>query len=160
MHNVVVETVRLHADGGDQADNRERDQRSPERRYQSLRSLAQVARGLDREPKRAVQRKRYERDESADDGVPVEYSRMHAWHPVSPERQEEVSVGLERYATDHVGQRRTKEDSQQQACDTEKAVEQRLPHAHIEVVAKLQAYAAHDQQPEHDHQRQVESAEG
>src|SRR5665213_2109725 len=84
---------------------------------------------------------------------------MQTGFPVSPQRQEEVSVGLQRNAANHVGQRSSKEDGEQQACNAEQAIEQRAPHTYFDVVAQLKAYAAQNQQPEHDHQRQIEAAE-
>ena len=120
----------------------------------------QFAGGLDGEPESAVQRERNQRHQAADHRVPVENAGMDAGLPVGPQRQEEVAVGLQRNAAQHVGQGGAEEDGEQGAGQAEDAVEQRAPDAHFDVVAQLKADAAQDQQPEHDHQRQIEAAEG
>jgi hypothetical protein len=46
------------------------------------------------------------------------------------------------------------------AGETEDAVEQGAPDADVDVVAQFDADAAQDEQPEHDHERQIKAAEG
>ena len=99
-------------------------------------------------------------DEAADDRVPVENAGMGAGLPVGPEGQEEVAVGLKRHAAQDVGEGRAVEDGEQSAGEAEDAVEEREPDADVDVVAELEADAAQDEKPEHDHERQIEAAEG
>ena len=107
-----------------------------------------------------MERERDERNETADDGVPIENAGQDAGLPVGPKRQEEIAVGIERHAAEHVGQGRSKEDGEKRAGETEDAVKERTPHANVNVVAQFKADAAQDQQPEHDHERKIETAEG
>ena len=80
--------------------------------------------------------------------------------PVGPQGQEEVAVGLQRNPPQHVGQRGAEEDGEQGAGEAEDAVQQGAPDADVDVIAQLEAHAAQHQEPEHDHQRQIEAAEG
>ena len=107
-----------------------------------------------------MHRKSYERHEPADHRVPVENAGRRAGLPVRPERQKEVAVCVQRYTAQHVGQRGSVKNAEQSACQSEDSVKQRAPYAHVDMVAQLQADAAQDQQPKHDHQRQVKAAEG
>ena len=138
----------------------QRHERKPERSNDAAGALFQFSGGLDGEPKGAMQRERNQRDKTADHRVPIKNAGMRAGLPVGPQRQKEVSVGLQRNAAQHVGQGCAEEDGEQRAGQTEEAVEQCAPDAHFDMVAQLNAYAAQDEQPKHDHQRQIKAAEG
>lgn len=69
---VVVEAGRAHADGGDEADDGEYEKRDPERLDEIARTVSQVAGHFDGEPQRSVESESDKRNETADDGVPVE----------------------------------------------------------------------------------------
>ena len=84
---------------------------------------------------------------------------MHARLPVCPQRQKEVPVRLQRNSANHIRQRRTEKNRQHPARQSKHTVQQRTPNAHLDVVAQLQADATQNQQPQHDHQRQIEAAE-
>ena len=101
-----------------------------------------------------------ERDEAADDGVPIENAGQDAGLPVGPERQEEVAVGVERNAAENIGEGRAVKDGEQDAGKAEEAVEERSPHADIDVIAQLKRHAAQDEQPENDHEGEIEAREG
>ena len=66
---------------------------------------------------------------------------------------------IERHAPHHVAQRRAEENRQQRAGAGEDGVPERLPHQALDVIAELNGDAAQNQQPEHDHERQIEAAE-
>ena len=138
----------------------ERHERKPEWSDDTAGALFQFSRGLDGEPEGAVERKGDERDKAADHRVPIENAWMRAGLPVSPQRQKEVSVSLQRNAAQHVCEGGAEEDGEQRAGQTEEAVEQCAPDANFDVVAQLNTNAAQNQQPQHDHQRQIEAAEG
>jgi hypothetical protein len=76
-----------------------------------------------------------------------------------PERGEEETVGAQRNAADDVPDGRPEEDGQQQARRREDEVAEGAPQRVVDVRAQLKTNAAQHQQPEHDHQRQVEAAE-
>ena len=157
---VVVEAGGADGDGGEEADNRERDKDEPQRGDYAAGAPLKIARDLERKPEGAVERERDERNEAADDGIPIENAGQDAGLPVGPEGQKEIAFGIERNAAEHVGQGRSKEDGEKRAGETEDAVKERTPHANVNVVAQFKAHAAEDQQPEHDHEGKIETAEG
>ncbi len=101
-----------------------------------------------------------EGDEASDDRVPVEDAGVRAGLPVGPKGKEEVAVRLKRNAAQDVGQCCSVKDGEQSAGEAEDAIEQSSPHADVDVVAELKTDAAQDEQPEHDHQGEIEAAEG
>ena len=147
-------------DGGAEADDGENRQLDANRADDAAGAVGELARGLDGEPESSVERERDQGDDAADNRVPVENAGMGTGLPVGPQGQEEVAVGLERNAAQDVGEGGSEEDGEQGAGEAEDAVEQRAPYAYVDVVAKLDADAAQDQEPEHDHERQIEAAEG
>src|ERR1035437_253353 len=157
---VIIQAGRTHSDGGGEADQGERNQHKPEWRYDAAGALLKLSRRLDGEPESAVQRERCERQQGANHRIPVENAGMGAGLPVSPQRQKEVAFGIEWNAAQDVSQSGTEEDREQGARKAENPVQQRAPDTDFDVVAQLQAYAAQDQQPEHNHQRQIEATEG
>src|ERR1035441_2230811 len=70
------------------------------------------------------------------------------------------AVGLERDAAQNIGESGAEEDREQDTGETEEPIQQRAPDANLDVVAQLKAHSAQNQQPEHDHQRQIEATEG
>src|ERR1019366_5967537 len=92
-------------------------------------------------------------------GVPIEDAGFGAGGEIGPEREEEIAGAVERDAADHVPQGGAEEDSEQGAGAGEHGVPERLPDRAFDVIAELDGYAAQDEEPEHDHQRQIESAE-
>src|ERR1039457_1553198 len=85
---------------------------------------------------------------------------MGAGLPIGPQRQEEITVGLQWNAAQDIGEGRTVEDSEQCAGQPEDSIEQRNPYAYIDMVAQCDADAAQEKQQENDHEREIEAAEG
>ena len=99
-------------------------------------------------------------DHAADDGVPVQNAGLRADSPVGPERKEEIAIRLEWNAANYVGQGRAEEHRQERTGEKEQTVKKRTPEVVINVHAQLDAGAAQNKQPQHNHQGQVEAAEG
>src|SRR5208337_1379458 len=114
---------------------------------------------LGRKVQRSMNGECYQCDHATDDGVPVENAVLLAHAPVGPQGFEEVTVGMERNAADHVAQCRAEEDSQQDAGQAEDNVEESFPHLVLDVRAELDADGAQHQQPQNHHQGQIEAAE-
>src|SRR4029077_9536883 len=72
---------------------------------------------------------------------------------------EEITAGVQRNAAHDVGQRGAKEDGQKQARDAKQKIPKRIPHPADDVIAKFDGGATQDQQPQNNHQWQIESAE-
>src|SRR6266481_6465868 len=98
-------------------------------------------------------------DDSANNRIPVQYPWRITYPPVSPKGKEEVTISAQGNPADDVGQGCPKEDRQNRARDKEESVKEGSPDAGIDLHPQLNAGAAHDEQPEHDHQRQVKTAE-
>src|ERR1035438_9077894 len=101
----------------------------------------------------------HQRNQAADDGVPVKDAVLRTHAPVRPQRLKEIAVGLQRNAAHHVAQSGAEEDSQQDARNSKDDIEEALPHRVLNMGAELNADAAQHQQPQHHHQRQVKAAE-
>src|ERR1700687_6258405 len=107
---------------------------------------------------------RDQRDHSGENGVPVEDAVVLASltlvdPEVRPERLEEILVGSERNAAHDISQGSAKENGEQQAGDAEDDIEESTPDGGLHVGTQFNANAAQHEQPEHDHERQVEAAE-
>src|SRR6185295_1833684 len=66
---------------------------------------------------------------------------------------------LEWNAANHIGQSRAEEHGQERTGEKEQTVKERPPYAVVDVHAQFNAGAAHDEQPQHNHQGQIETAE-
>ena len=93
---------------------------------------------------------------------PVYQSRM----PGSRPGRKFVNSGMpgspfcsERHAANEVAERRAEDDGQERRREREDRVPEFAPQGIVLMRSELDRHAAQDQQPEHDHQRQVEAAE-
>src|SRR5512140_3824808 len=68
-------------------------------------------------------------------------------------------AGIQRDSADHVAERGSEEDRQKSARKREEPVEEIPPEPALQVMPELDAERAQDEQPEHNHERQVEAAE-
>src|SRR6185437_15075944 len=100
-----------------------------------------------------------EGNDAAQDGIPIENAWICARQPVGPKRQKKVAIRVQRDTADHVRERRAKKDRQQCAGETKHTIEKSAPHGNMNLRAQLNARAANDQQPQHYHEREVETAE-
>jgi hypothetical protein len=100
-----------------------------------------------------------QRNHAAQHCVPVENAGIRSGTPVRPERKKKVTVFARRNATDYVGQSRSIKHSQKQAGEKKQTIEKRALHADSHLHTEFDAHAAHNQQPQNDHQRQIASAE-
>src|SRR5579859_5189270 len=101
-----------------------------------------------------------QRQDPAGDGIPIEDARMRSRTPVRPQRQEEVSISADRHPADDVRQGGAEENRQEHTGEGEEAIEKRPPQRLARVAAEFNADAAKHQEPEHDHERQIEATEG
>src|SRR6185312_12783776 len=125
----------------------------------SARAHLEICFGLGSEIEPAVNGEGGQCEDSADDGVPIQNARGGADAPVGPERKEEVGVGADGDAADDVGEGGPIEDGEQDAGKGEERVEEGAPDAEGDVAAEFDADAAEDEQPEHDHEGEIEAAE-
>jgi hypothetical protein len=100
-----------------------------------------------------------QRDHAGENGIPVKDAGIGAGAEVGPERFDEVAIGSERNAADDISQGSAEKDGEEQTGDAEDEIEEPRPHRIRHVRAQFNADAAQHQQPEHDHERQVEAAE-
>src|SRR6185436_20381482 len=73
--------------------------------------------------------------------------------------KEEIAVRLQGNAANYVGQGGTKEHGQQCAGEKEQSVKERPPEGIVDMHAQFDAGAAQNEQPQHNHQGQIETAE-
>src|SRR5262249_36304134 len=142
-----------------QADQRYQHEREPQRRGQPARTSIQIPCGLDGDVMSAMHGEGDKRHQACDHGVPIEHAGSRPDVPVGPKRQEEVTVLLERYPANHVAESGSVENGEQQAGESEAAVEEAAPNWRFEMQAELDADPTQDEQPQYNHQRQIESAE-
>src|SRR5882757_9144534 len=97
-------------------------------------------------------------DNSTNHGVPVQNAWLFVYPPVGPERQKEIAIFGQRDTADHIGEGRSKEDRQQRTGEKKQAIKKGPPDSAVDLHAQLDTGAPHDQEPEYDHERQVETA--
>src|SRR5581483_1850037 len=83
---------------------------------------------------------------------------MRSKMPVRPERLKEVSFWPKRHAANHIAQRRSEKDREQNASQRKDGVKEILPDTAWNQSAELDSNTPQHEQPEHHHQRQIESA--
>ena len=71
----------------------------------------------------------------------------------------ELALLVERDTAENVPERDTEEQREQRARHREHHVPPVLPQRVVDLVAELDAEAAEEQQPQHEHQREIETAE-
>src|ERR1017187_4722135 len=106
-----------------------------------------------------MHRKSQQRGNRNQERIPIQNAGFLAGGEIGPQRQEEFAGPVEWYTPNHVAERGAEENREQCAGAGEYCVPQRLPDEALYVIAKLDGDAAQDQEPEHDHQRQIEPAE-
>src|SRR6266545_4444849 len=106
-----------------------------------------------------MRRKRDQRDYSRNHGVPIQDARMRSQAKICPKRFEEIAVGTERYSADYISQCCSKENCKQCARNAEDHIEEPLPHRIVHMCAKFDSDPAQHEQPEDNHERQIEAAE-
>src|SRR5258706_2239597 len=84
---------------------------------------------------------------------------MRAEFEVGPERLKEIAACIERNTAHHIAECSSEKHTQQNAGNTEHDVEESLPNPVLDVSAEFNADAAQNEQPQHNHQRQVKPAE-
>src|SRR5258708_428599 len=84
---------------------------------------------------------------------------MWAEFEVAPERLKEIAACIERNTAHHIAECCSEKYTQQNAGNTEYDVEEVVPDPVLDVSAEFDADAAQNEQPQHNHQRQVEPAE-
>ena len=67
---------------------------------------------------------------------------------------------MKRNTAENIGEGGSVKDGEQCGGQTKDTVEQGAPDADVDVVAELDSNAAKDEEPEHDHERKIEAAEG
>src|SRR5205823_7037452 len=78
---------------------------------------------------------------------------------VRPQWLEEVTLRVERHPANHVPQSRTEEDGQQGTAEKEHAIPEQGPDSVGELRAQFDGDASSHEQPEHDDEWQVKTAE-
>ena len=93
--------------------------------------------------------------------ITVYQSRIPAFDrdEVGPERLEEAPVGVDQHPAHDVSERRAEDDGEEDARAREEDVPQRCPRRALDVVPELDREAAQDEEPEDDHEGEIEAAE-
>ena len=107
----------------------------------------------------AMDRERRDSEESNHNGVPVENAGMRADLEICPKRFKKIPVGTEWHAANDIADRCPEKNCEQHAGKGKYKIEERPPERIINVGAELDADTAQHQEPENDHQRQIEAAE-
>ena len=100
-----------------------------------------------------------EREQANERGVPVEDSRLAAGEEVRKQRHAPEPFFSERNAANQVAERRAEHHGEKRRREREDRVPEFPPQGVVLVRAELDRHATQDQQPEDDHQGQVEAAE-
>ncbi len=90
-------------------------------------------------------------------GIPVEDARLATREEVRKKRHTTQPLVPERHAADEVAKRGTKHHGQKRRRQREDRVAELTPQGVILMGAELDRHAAQNQQPEHQHQRQIKA---
>ncbi len=140
-------TTKLACHDGREQDDGDR----PERQDGPPGPRLHVALGLHRQVGRPVQRQRREAQDAAEQGERVQQQR---------ERPLERPLRVEGHAAEHVAHGCAEQHREEHARAEERHVPRVAPQVVVHLVAELDRHAAQDEQPEHEHQRKVETTEG